>query len=100
MQISSGTGVAPMLQLLSKLADQSPDISGPQLDLVHALPQPGRPDWLAQTGILTTLQDKLGGQLRVTRIQPGTIDQKALQPVLGTSQPSERLMVLVCLPPK
>ncbi|RSH83740.1 hypothetical protein EHS25_005355 [Saitozyma podzolica] len=128
VMISSGTGIAPFLQLLSKLpaappspALQSPITSSPSptpspsrpsspsasashppahpsLHLIHSLPAPSRPDWSLSPTLLPRVQDRLGDRLVVTRVPPGPIDRLAVEAALG-ARDGEKVLVLVCLPP-
>ncbi|TXT15580.1 hypothetical protein VHUM_00083 [Vanrija humicola] len=89
VMISTGTAVAPFLQLLSKA---SPGTT--QFKLLHALPAPGRDDWAAR--FLEPLQAKWGDKLQVSRIAPGTV---AAADVKSALKDSGNVLVFVCLPP-
>ena len=91
-QISTGTGIAPFLQLLSKL----PTSTSPRLHMIHALPNPDRQDWPMTSSLLPNLQTKFGDRLVLDRIPPGPVTKQAIQRALGDPG---RVLVLVCLPP-
>ncbi|KAL1413619.1 hypothetical protein Q8F55_001394 [Vanrija albida] len=89
VMISTGTAVAPFLQLLSKAGPGST-----QFRLLHALPGPGRDDWAQR--FLGPLQAKWGDRLSVQRIPPGAV---AASDVKAALKDAGRVLVFVCLPP-
>ncbi|WOO76623.1 NADH-cytochrome b5 reductase 2 [Vanrija pseudolonga] len=89
VMISTGTAVAPFLQLLSKAHPANTNFR-----LLHALPNPGKEDWA--TRFLEPLQAKWGDQLHVQRIPPGAVAKSDVQAAL---KDAGRVLVLVCLPP-
>lgn len=99
VMISTGTGVAPFLQLLSRLPS-SENQSTPDLHLVHMQPNPGKEDWAEQGGFISALQQKFGKRLRVHRPEPTSISRETMKGVLETGSTVEKVMVLVCLPPQ
>lgn len=86
--VSTGTAVAPFLQLLAK----APTTVGTQFKLLHMHPLAGE-DWSAP--LLTPLQQKWGGKLDLKRIPPGSVRKDDMQQALAGSG---RVLVLVCLP--
>lgn len=105
LQISSGTGAAPFLQLLAKLPASSANAVSPQLHLIHALPPQGtsesghEQDWIQDTSLLPALQAKHRSNLRVDRTVHGVTQRDVVTSAVKRS-PGERIMVLACLPPK
>ncbi len=97
-QVSTGTGIVPFLQFLSKLPSLSPQKPSPHLHLIHALPKPDREDWVTTSDILPRLERKLGSALTVDRIPPGPIGREVMESALAGSK-GQGVMVLVCLPP-
>lgn len=98
VMVSTGTGVAPFLQLLSRMTPSPPPSSGPRLDLVHLQPGPDRVDWAVSAGFIPSLQEKHGERLIVHRPAPGQISAQTMREALGATK-GEKIMVLVCLPP-
>lgn len=91
-QISTGTAVAPFLQLLSK----TPITASTRFTLLHQQPlptEPAREDWSAS--YIAPLQEKWGNALDVRRIPAGTVQRADVSSAIGGA---ERLLVLVCLP--
>ncbi|RXK40118.1 hypothetical protein M231_02575 [Tremella mesenterica] len=98
VMISSGTGVAPFLQLLASLPPQSSDPTrkAGRYHLVHLKPDSEQVDWAATSGLLPRLQEKLSYDLSTYR--PEKIQKSSIQKALGSSDRSH-ILVLVCLPP-
>lgn len=99
VMVSTGTGVAPFLQLLSRLHPATYSTTGPHLDLVHLQPGADRVDWAVSAGMIPALQKKHGERLTVHRPAAGQISSQTMREALGASK-GERIMVLVCLPPQ
>jgi cytochrome-b5 reductase len=99
VMVSTGTGVAPFLQLLSRMNPSPSPGSGPRLELVHLQPEPDRVDWAVSSGLIPALQDKHGDRLGVHRPEAGQISVQTMREALGTAK-GDRIMVLVCLPPQ
>ncbi|WWD17413.1 hypothetical protein CI109_101854 [Kwoniella shandongensis] len=103
IMISTGTAVAPFLQLLCKLPSSSSSSSSPQpaLHLIQASPLPDRIDWSntdTDPAFIPSLQAKFGSRLVVSRIEPGLVGKDVVKNALG-GEKGEKVMVLVCLPP-
>ncbi|KLT39276.1 hypothetical protein CC85DRAFT_305182 [Cutaneotrichosporon oleaginosum] len=88
VMISTGTAVAPFLQLLAK------DVPGTtRYTLLHQTPYGGREDWSAK--YIAPMAAKWGDALDVRRIQPGVVRKEDVAAALEGAQ---RPLVLVCLP--
>ncbi|KAI9639668.1 uncharacterized protein MKK02DRAFT_39990 [Dioszegia hungarica] len=96
IMVSSGTGIAPFLQLLSTLPASQP-ADGPKFTLIHATPPADRVDWVSDPSLIPALQSKHGDQLAVHRYPPNSLPVDELARAVKAS--GERVMVLVCLPP-
>lgn len=94
MQISTGTAVAPFLQLLAK-ATPSPGLAT-KFKLLHQQPSGDREDWSAP--LLEPLKAKWGDTLSVERIPAGEVRKADVERSAGKHK--ERVLVLVCLPTK
>lgn len=88
VMISTGTGVAPFLQLLSKCGNVSPGA----FHLLQA--QSKGDDWSAP--FIAQQKEKWGDKLVVNRVPPGPLNPKDVKAAVGGT---ERVLVLVCLPP-
>lgn len=93
VMVSTGTGVAPFLQLLSRLPE-----SRPKCHLVHLQPAPGKEDWIVASGLLRRAQDDLGEDLIIHRPPASLITAESMKSAIGENP--ERAMVLICLPPQ
>ena len=108
VMVSTGTGVAPFLQLLSRIPGAEPSSAPsvapptqPKLDLIHLLPSPGKADWASEADFIPRLQTKFGDRLTVHRPPPEVLSRFTIQSALKSSAGSpERVMVLICLPPQ
>ena len=106
IMVSTGTAIAPFLQLLARLPTSDPVAPGqiqavlPQLDLVHLQPVEGKEDWPVSSGLLPSLQNRLGDRLQVHRPAQGLVTKETIQPLVAATKQGERLLVLVCLPPR
>jgi hypothetical protein len=87
--VSTGTAVAPFLQLLAKAP-----VGTTTYRLLQAKPAAGD-DWSAE--YIAPLQKRFGDKLEVQRIEPGLVRQAD---VVDALEGGERVLVLVCLPPK
>jgi cytochrome-b5 reductase len=90
VMVSTGTAVAPFLQLLAKTPVES---TSTRFRLLHAAP-PRDPDW--STEFVAPLQQRWGSRLAVDRIQPGKIQRDDIARALDGAG---RVLVMVCLPP-
>lgn len=100
VMISTGTGIAPFLQLLSRIPRPEASDAKPDFHLVHLQPRSGKEDWAEDSGLIASLRRKYGQKLSVHRPPPGPISQQLLRDILPRSSASDRIMVLVCLPPQ
>ena len=112
--VSTGTGVAPFLQLLSRIPKENAVSNshasgeafggaGPQFDLVHLQAGEGKEDWAVSGGMIPRLQAKFGKNLTVHRPPPTLLSGETMKEALGIGRSptkNERVMVLVCLPPQ
>jgi cytochrome-b5 reductase len=98
VMISTGTGVAPFLQLLSRISSLSPSGHVPDLHLVHLQPSGDKEDWATTSGLLPRLQEKFGDKLVVHRPPPTRIAPETITAALRGSSEPDRTMILVCLP--
>lgn len=89
VMISTGTAVAPFLQLLAK----TPAGVDTKFRLLQA--RADGEDWSAES--IDALKHKFGDRLQVNRIAPGAV-QKA--DVAGALRRCGKVLVMVCLPPK
>jgi cytochrome-b5 reductase len=97
-QVSSGTGIAPFLQLLSVLP--ASNASGPAFDLIHASPSAERIDWVTDPALVPSLKTKHGDRISVHRFLPGSLPLDELDAVIKEAgSHNERIKVLICLPP-
>ncbi|OXG97664.1 hypothetical protein C345_01011 [Cryptococcus neoformans A2-102-5] len=114
IMISTGTAVSPFLQLLAKLSPSN----APRLELIQALPalssrtpafsqgsldraEPIGWDWVdtnEDPSFLSSLKEKFGEKLKITRFSQGAVPAGAIQAALEGVN-TERVLVLVCLPP-
>jgi len=101
IMVSTGTGIAPFLQLLSRMTPEKSSHGGPKLDLVHLQPGSGKEDWAVSGGMIPRLEAKFGERLAVHRPPPQLISGETIRSALKQSlDEKERIMVLVCLPPQ
>ncbi|KAK8864290.1 hypothetical protein IAR55_001536 [Kwoniella newhampshirensis] len=113
IMISTGTAIAPFLQLLSKLpspttpaatssSSPSSPTTTPQLHLIHASPLPNRIDWTNSNldpSFIPALKQKFVDRLQISRIEPGPVSKDVVSNALSGLGKEEKVMVLVCLPP-
>ncbi|BEI89758.1 uncharacterized protein CcaverHIS019_0211200 [Cutaneotrichosporon cavernicola] len=90
VMISTGTAVAPFLQLLAK---DTPGSGSTQYTLLQQSPSGGREDWSAD--YIAPMAAKWGEGLEVRRIPPGIVKR---EDVTAALKGAERPLVLVCLP--
>lgn len=93
-QISTGTGVAPFLQLLRKI----PSAGMPEMHLIHSASRDPTLDFLdsEKASLLPRERDNL----RIDRPPPGPIPAQTLETALAPRKEGKKVLVLVCLPQK
>lgn len=94
IQISTGTGVAPFLQLLNTI---QPGPSTPELHLIHSLSRTLETDFIASPSIIP---DRAGVDVTLHRSEPGLVPTALLKEALEPRQQGKSVLVLVCLPQK
>lgn len=90
VMVSTGTAVAPFLQLLDKAKP-----GNTQYKLLHAQARTDGDDWSAP--LIKKQQEKYGSKLDVNRIPQGPVQKQDVAAALGDGG---RVCVLVCLPPQ
>jgi cytochrome-b5 reductase len=109
VMISTGTGIAPFLQLLSRIPSSTSSVdarspaAGPRFELVHLQAGEGKEDWAVSGGMIPRLQAKFGGRLTVHRPPATLLSGGTIKTALGVEKDlakNERVVVLVCLPPQ
>lgn len=71
----------------------------PEMVLLQAMPKPGKTDWLTTSGLLQPLRAKFGDRLSVQRYPQEGMSNATLKAAVSKGK-GDKVLVLVCLPPR